>query len=137
MATSRSLNAFSGRRSEALEALLVDLGSQIQKGSARAVAEAPRWLKTGVAPLDRLLGGGFPIGRLSEICGPAEATASPAVAPSASAPGWVLPAVGGSLLGGFALGYVVAGLLVALMAAVVSAIVVGGAGAASGQPATG
>lgn len=55
----------------------------------------------------------------------------PAVAPSASAPGWVLPAVGGSLVGGFALGYVVAGLLVALMAAVVSAVVVGGAAAAS------
>lgn len=78
----RSLNALPGRRSEALEALLVDLGSQIQKGSARAVADAPRFRSTGVAPLDRLLGGGFPIGRLSEICGPAEARSSASVAPS-------------------------------------------------------
>jgi len=65
-----------GRRGT-LEALLVDLGSQIQKGSARAVAGAPRWHPTGVHALDRLLGGGFPIGRLSEICGPAEATLHP------------------------------------------------------------
>ena len=81
----RSLSALPERRSEALEALLVDLGSQIQKGSARAIADAPRWQPTGVAPLDRLLGGGFPIGRLSEICGPTEASPSAprvAVAPS-------------------------------------------------------
>lgn len=81
----RSLNALPERRSEALEALLVDLGSQIQKGSARAVADAPRWQPTGVAPLDRLLGGGFPIGRLSEICGPTEVSPGApraAVAPS-------------------------------------------------------
>ncbi|MEM9175119.1 MAG: hypothetical protein AAGC67_07780 [Myxococcota bacterium] len=79
----RHLTAPPGRRSEALEALLVDLGSQIQKGSARAVAEAPRWQATGIGPLDRLLGGGFPIGRLSEICGPAEEAPRPALAPSA------------------------------------------------------
>jgi len=70
----RSPSPLPERRSEALEALLVDLGSQIQKGSARAVAEAPRWQPTGVTPLDRLLGGGFPIGRLSEICGPTAAS---------------------------------------------------------------
>ena len=73
----RSPSPLPERRSEALEALLVDLGSQIQKGSARAVAEALRWQPTGVPPLDRLLGGGFPIGRLSEICGPT--TAAPNV----------------------------------------------------------
>ncbi len=77
------LTPFSGRRNEALEALLVDLGSQIQKGSARAVVDAPRWQPTGVSPLDRLLGGGFPIGRLSEICGPVEATEGTTAAPSA------------------------------------------------------
>lgn len=72
----RSPGPLPERRGEALEALLVDLGSQIQKGSARAVAEAPRWQPTGVTPLDRLLGGGFPIGRLSEICGPTAASAN-------------------------------------------------------------
>ncbi len=103
-------------RSDALEALLVDLGSQIQSGSslmaraagamaraagampraagatasvtgapsraAEAVSEAAdvadsgalrtdpaRFHATGLAPLDRRLGGGFPAGRLSEICG--------------------------------------------------------------------
>ena len=82
-AAPRSLTAFPGRRSEALEALLVDLGSQIQKGSARAVVDAPRWQPTGIGPLDRLLGGGFPIGRLSEICGPTGETTGVRVAPSA------------------------------------------------------
>ena len=47
-----------------------------RKVPPRAVAEAPRWQPTGVTPLDRLLGGGFPIGRLSEICGPTAASAN-------------------------------------------------------------
>jgi hypothetical protein len=56
--------------SSALEALLVDLGSQIQRGVSQEAAEAPRPCATGLAALDSQLGGGFPCGRLSEICGP-------------------------------------------------------------------
>lgn len=61
--------------SSALEALLVDLGSQIQRGApaahpSDADADASRYCATGLAALDECLGGGFPYGRLSEICGP-------------------------------------------------------------------
>jgi KaiC/GvpD/RAD55 family RecA-like ATPase len=60
-------------QSSALEALLVDLGSQIHKGSSvsqqEETAEALRFCPTGLPALDARLGGGFPYGRLSEICG--------------------------------------------------------------------
>jgi hypothetical protein len=56
-------------RSGALEALLVDLGSQIRRGPAQAAVPPPRLLPTGLHDLDAHLGGGFPHGRLSEICG--------------------------------------------------------------------
>ena len=59
-------------RSDALEALLVDLGPQIHRGAAASqeeAAKAPRFLPTGLSELDARLGGGFPAGRLSEICG--------------------------------------------------------------------
>jgi len=53
----------------ALEALLVDLGSQIRRGPAQEAVPSPRLLPTGLPDLDAQLGGGFPHGRLSEICG--------------------------------------------------------------------
>ena len=55
----------------ALKALLADLGSQIRRGRglAREVAEPLRFCPTGIPRLDALLGGGFPRGRLSELCG--------------------------------------------------------------------
>ena len=60
-------------RSHALEALLVDLGSQIHLGisdsQGEETAETLRLCPTGLAALDARLGGGFPHGRLSEICG--------------------------------------------------------------------
>jgi len=59
-------------RSVALEALLVDLGPQIRRGPAPAREVFPsssRLLPTGLSDLDARLGGGFPHGRLSEICG--------------------------------------------------------------------
>ena len=60
-------------QSSALEALLVDLGSQIHKGSSvsqqEETAEALRFCPTGLPALDARLGGGFPYSRLSEICG--------------------------------------------------------------------
>jgi hypothetical protein len=59
----------SSGRGAALEALLVDLGSQIHRGSAQEAAEALQPLATGLEALDARLGGGFPRGRLSEICG--------------------------------------------------------------------
>jgi len=61
------------RRSSALEALLVDLGSQIHRGvtvsQREEMAETLRFCPTGIPALDARLGGGFPYGRLSEICG--------------------------------------------------------------------
>ena len=74
----------SALRSEALKALLVDLGSQIQRGTSKEAADATdaagaRFHPTGFTELDACLGGGFPNGRLSEICG-----ASPFSAPSPS-----------------------------------------------------
>ncbi len=56
-------------KSGALEALLVDLGSQIRRGPAQEAVPSPRLLPTGLRDLDAQLGGGFPHGRLSEICG--------------------------------------------------------------------
>ena len=63
-------------RSGALEALLVDLGSQIQPGSdleadSAQITTPRRFHATGLPDLDTRLGGGFPAGRLSEICGAA------------------------------------------------------------------
>ena len=61
------------RRSSALEALLVDLGSQIHRGTSDSqseeAAQSLRLCPTGLTALDAQLGGGFPYGRLSEICG--------------------------------------------------------------------
>ena len=57
------------KTSSALEALLVDLGSQIHRGDSQEVAKTLRFCPTGLETLDLHLGGGFPIGRLSEICG--------------------------------------------------------------------
>ncbi|MHA7838471.1 MAG: P-loop NTPase family protein [bacterium] len=56
-------------RRGALEALLVDLGSQVRRGPSREAAEPLQTLPTGIPDLDLRLGGGFPLGRLSEICG--------------------------------------------------------------------
>lgn len=55
----------------ALAALLGDLGARIRRGHglAREVAEPLAFCPTGVAALDAGLGGGFPRGRLSELCG--------------------------------------------------------------------
>lgn len=49
--------------------LLRDLGSQLRRGGVPA--EPTAHLATGIAEIDRLLGGGFPRGRLSEIAGAA------------------------------------------------------------------
>ncbi|MEZ4332806.1 MAG: hypothetical protein R3F35_13675 [Myxococcota bacterium] len=61
-----------GRGSEALSALLAELGGRIRPGRrlAREVAGEPAVCPTGIAALDVLLGGGLPRGRLSELCGP-------------------------------------------------------------------
>jgi len=68
-----STSSTSSKRSSALEALLVDLGSQIHRGVAvsqrEETAETLRFCPTGIPALDARLGGGFPYGRLSEICG--------------------------------------------------------------------
>ena len=55
--------------SPAIEALLRDLGSGLHRGARSAAA--PARCPTGLPGIDRLLGGGFPRGRLSEIAGPA------------------------------------------------------------------
>ena len=54
--------------SPAIEGLLRDLGSNIRRGAGPAAAlnRCP----TGLPGIDRMLGGGFPRGRLSEITGP-------------------------------------------------------------------
>ncbi len=51
-----------------LDALLRDLGPQIRRGG-QPTEPLPRF-PTGIPDLDRLLEGGFPHGRLSEIAGP-------------------------------------------------------------------
>lgn len=51
-----------------MEELLQDLGSQLHRGDTPAAP--PARLPTGIADVDRLLGSGFPRGRLSEIAGP-------------------------------------------------------------------
>lgn len=51
----------------AVEGLLRDLGPRLRRGAARA--EPTARLATGICEIDRLLGGGFPRGRLSEIAG--------------------------------------------------------------------
>ncbi len=56
------------RAPQALEALLRDLGPQLRRGGAGD--EVPPRLATGRPPIDALLGGGFPRGRLSEVAGP-------------------------------------------------------------------
>ena len=51
-----------------LAALLHDLRADVQPGGAPELSAAP--LATGLPAVDRLLGGGFPRGRLAEIAGP-------------------------------------------------------------------
>ena len=53
----------------AVEGLLRDLGPRLRRGVARA--EPTARLATGISEIDRLLEGGFPRGRLSEIAGAA------------------------------------------------------------------
>ena len=64
-----STTSTTSKTSSALEALLVDLGSQIHRGLSQEAAEALRFCPTGLESLDLHLGGGFPVGRLSEIYG--------------------------------------------------------------------
>lgn len=59
----------------ALDRLLRDLGdlglgSQIRRGGPASDAAPRRHCATGIAAVDRVLAGGFPRGRLSEITGP-------------------------------------------------------------------
>ena len=56
-------------RLASVESLLRDLGPRLRR--AESPLEAPRRWPTGLAELDRLLGGGFPAGRIGEISGPA------------------------------------------------------------------
>ncbi len=56
-------------RSASVEALLRDLGPRVRR--AEAPREAPRRWPTGFDPLDRMLCGGFPEGRIGEVSGPA------------------------------------------------------------------
>jgi recombination protein RecA len=55
-------------RGRGLEALLRDLGSNLVRGGSELPAAAR--LPTGLAEIDRALGGGFPRGRVSEVVGP-------------------------------------------------------------------
>lgn len=57
--------------SEALRALLADLGPQLRRGRglAEEVVGGLACCPTGIPRLDAQLGGGFPRGRLSELCG--------------------------------------------------------------------
>jgi RecA/RadA recombinase len=50
-----------------VEGLLRDLGPRLRRGGATSLPAA--LLATGISEIDRLLGGGFPRGRLSEIAG--------------------------------------------------------------------
>jgi hypothetical protein len=60
------------RDPEAVAKLLRDLGPQLRRGVLPGPGPAPSQsaLASGVPALDRLLGGGFPGGRLSEVAGP-------------------------------------------------------------------
>lgn len=62
----------SGTPSGALGAVLADLGARVRRGRglAREVAGERPCCPTGLVRLDARLGGGFPRGRLSELCGP-------------------------------------------------------------------
>lgn len=64
-----ALGPASGAGGDALDALLRDLGASVRRGGAEAPA-APCFA-TGLAGVDRALGGGFPRGRVSEVVGPA------------------------------------------------------------------
>jgi hypothetical protein len=59
-----------GPSSGRVEALLRDLGASLRRGGLPEPVEAPRFA-TGLAEIDRALGGGFPRGRVSEVVGPA------------------------------------------------------------------
>jgi hypothetical protein len=56
-----------------LAALLRELGPRLRRSSELSALSAPAHRPSGIPALDRLLGGGFPCGRLSEIAGPAGA----------------------------------------------------------------
>jgi RecA/RadA recombinase len=56
------------RRPEAVAQLLRDLGPRLRRGGQPEAAR--NTLASGIPAIDRLLGGGFPGGRLSEIAGP-------------------------------------------------------------------
>lgn len=59
-------------RADRLRNLLHDLGSELQQGSGAGEAEGGHAsCSTGLPALDRLIGGGLPRGRLSELTGPA------------------------------------------------------------------
>jgi hypothetical protein len=64
MTTPRSAAPASGR----LEALLRDLGASVVRGGPEALPAG--CFPTGLAAVDRALGGGFPRGRLCEVVGP-------------------------------------------------------------------
>jgi hypothetical protein len=54
----------------AVAALLNDLGPSLRRSAELGAAEPPARRPSGITPLDRLLDGGFPCGRLSEVAGP-------------------------------------------------------------------
>jgi hypothetical protein len=59
-------------RERRLRSLLDDFGSQLRRGEGPKEDSSPTRLRpSGLPRIDRLLGGGFPIGCLSEITGPA------------------------------------------------------------------
>jgi RecA/RadA recombinase len=58
-------------RTDVVAALLRDLGARLERGSRTEAGRDGRRLATGIPDLDRLLGGGVPSGRLTEITGPA------------------------------------------------------------------
>jgi hypothetical protein len=73
LAISENRSEKKSKARSALETLLVDLGSQLHRGDSLLPqgrsAEPHCHCPTGLEILDARLGGGFPIGRLSEICG--------------------------------------------------------------------